>query len=80
MSLGQIADLAYVVLADRVETRAASDRVTTGVARALGSTVDQADPDEWRARLDEMLTAEPKVLTAEERGRQAVLRELGLGG
>lgn len=78
MSLGQIADLAYAILADRVETRAATDRVTTGVARALGSTATQADPDEWRARLDEMLTAEPKVLTADERGRRAVLHELGL--
>jgi hypothetical protein len=56
-----VCDVAYVLLADQVETRVLADRQIAAVLIAAGARdVEIPDPDDARDRLDALLVAEPK--------------------
>lgn len=80
MSLAQVADIAHAMLVDQVEARAATDRLMTGLARAMGSKVELVSVDERLAAFEEALNAPPapRAEPADEK-HQMLLRELGVG-
>lgn len=76
MTLGQVADLAYVRLRDQAEARAHTDRILSGLARVLSGEGDVTDPDEALAAFDAALAARPVDRDPDD---AALLRELGVG-
>jgi len=78
MSLAQVADIAHVMLVDQVEARAATDRLMTGLARAMGGTGDVVTVDERLAAFEEALSAPPAPREPSDEIHQMLLRELGV--
>lgn len=80
MSFGDVCDVVYALLAERVEARAlAQYQASVAIAIASNGKSEVVDPDRQRQLFDEWLLEELKPVEPEDRDRQELLRALGLG-
>jgi hypothetical protein len=79
LSFGDVCDVVYALLAERVEARAlAQYQASVALAIASNGKSEVVDPDRQRQLFDEWLLEEIKPVEAEDRDRQELLRALGL--
>ena len=79
MSFGDVCDVVYALLAERVEARAlAQYQASVAVAIATNGKSEVVDPDRQRQLFDEWLLEELKPVEPDDRDRQELLRALGL--
>jgi len=80
LSFGDVCDVVYALLAERVEARAlAQYQASVAIAIASNGKSEVVDPDRQRQLFDEWLLEELKPVEPEDRDRQELLRALGLG-
>jgi AAA+ superfamily predicted ATPase len=79
LSFGDVCDVVYALLAERVEARAlAQYQASVAIAIASNGKSEVVDPDRQRQLFDEWLFEEIKPVEPEDRDRQELLRALGL--
>jgi hypothetical protein len=79
LSFGDVCDVVYALLAERVEARAlAQHQASVAIAIASNGKSEVVDPDRQRQLFDEWLLEEIKPVESEDRDRQELLRALGL--
>lgn len=77
--MGEVCDLAYVVLLDQLERHVLADRHVAAVLMAAGQKdVTLPDLAEKRAVFDAALVEEPKVLAAVDSEQWELRRALGV--
>jgi hypothetical protein len=79
LSFGDVCDVVYALLAERVEARAlAQYQASVAFAIASNGKSEIVDPDRQRQLFDEWLLEELKPVEPDDQDRQELLRALGL--